>query len=66
MCFRGTKQGRLAQQRHEKLVLSLVEKEYKKHCVNQILPDGWTAEEAEVYNKELKKLIEERVRDSLK
>ncbi len=64
MCFRGTKQGKLAQQRHERLVASLVEEEYKKHCVG-LDYNGWPPEEIECYNRELRKIIESKIRDSL-
>ena len=64
MCFSGTKQGRIAQQKHERVVQSLVGKEYQKHCKSQASSD-WSPEEAEAYNREIRRLIEERVRDSM-
>ena len=64
MCFSGTKQGRVAQQKHERVVQSLVEKEYQKYCKSQA-SSNWSPEEIEAYNKEIRRMIEERVRDSM-
>jgi len=63
--FSGDTQGRIAQQELEAAIASMVEEEFQMHkmeCCNSIIK---TSEELAIYNREIRKRIEEKVREKL-
>lgn len=61
-CFSGTTEGKIAQQEYEKKVQLMVEEELKKHNI----PKFESEEKNRIYQQEVRKIIEDRIRDKIK
>lgn len=58
------RQGMLEYEEYKKKVASLADKEYNKMC-KRLDTDEWDSKMVEVYNKEIRKIIEDKIKDDL-
>lgn len=61
--FSGDKKGRLAQQEYEKVVKAQTEEEFQKWNNSHGNANTMSQKELEEYHREVRQLIEERVRE---
>lgn len=64
-CFSGDTQGRVAQQELETAVASTVEEEFQIYKREYCNPTIKSLEELDIYNREIRKRIEEKARKRL-